>query len=45
MFFPPEVIVLEGYNHLDVCVAAPDRPSRRQNEVNDPILDFVIENP
>ncbi len=43
-YFPPEVIVLEGYNHLDVCVAAPDRPSRRQNEVNDLILDFVIEN-
>jgi hypothetical protein len=40
--FMRKIIVVEGYNHLDVCVAAPDRPSRRQNELNDPILDFVL---
>ncbi len=39
---PDDIIVLEGYNHLDVCVAAPDRPSRRPNEVIDPLLDFVL---
>lgn len=41
---PDDIIVLEGYNHLDVCVAAPDRPSRRPNEVIDPLLDFVLGN-
>ncbi len=41
---PPEVRVLKGYNHLDVLTAAPDRPSRRPNEVIDPLLDFVQTN-
>jgi hypothetical protein len=43
-YLPPEIRVIEGYNHLDVCVAAPDRSSRRPNEVIDPILDFILDN-
>jgi hypothetical protein len=39
---PPEINVVEGYNHLDVCTAAPDRSSLRPNEVIDPILDFIL---
>jgi pimeloyl-ACP methyl ester carboxylesterase len=39
---PSFVRILEGYNHLDVCVAAPDRPSRRPNELIGPIMDFVL---
>lgn len=35
--------LIPGYNHLDVCTAAADRPSRRANEVIDPILVFVGE--
>jgi pimeloyl-ACP methyl ester carboxylesterase len=39
---PSFVRIVEGYNHLDVCVAAPDRPSRRPNELIGPIMDFVL---
>jgi pimeloyl-ACP methyl ester carboxylesterase len=41
---PPEIRVIKGYNHLDVCVAAPDRSALRENEVIDPILDFILAN-
>jgi len=42
-FIPPEAEnVLQGYNHLDVCVAAADRPSRRENEVIRPTIDFIL---
>ena len=43
-FLPSEIRVIEGYNHLDVCVAAPDRSALRENEVIDPILDFILAN-
>jgi len=33
---------LKGYNHLDVCVAAADRPARRENEVIRPVIDFIL---
>jgi hypothetical protein len=39
---PPEIKVIKGYNHLDVLAAAPDRPTRRPNELIDPILDFIL---
>ncbi len=38
---PPSVHVLKGYNHLDALMAAANRPSRRPNEVIDPLLDFI----
>jgi hypothetical protein len=42
-FIPPEAInVLKGYNHLDVCAAAADRPTRRENEVIRPTIDFIL---
>jgi pimeloyl-ACP methyl ester carboxylesterase len=44
-FIPPDTTqTLKGYNHLDVCVAAADRPSRRENEVIRPTIDFILEN-
>ncbi|MDD3718273.1 MAG: hypothetical protein PHP28_06380 [Actinomycetota bacterium] len=44
--FVPEdaTAVLAGYNHLDVCVAAADRPSRRENEVIRPTIEFILAN-
>jgi hypothetical protein len=39
---PPEIRVVKGYNHLDVLAAAPDRSSRRPNEIIDPVLDLVL---
>jgi pimeloyl-ACP methyl ester carboxylesterase len=42
-FIPPDAEnVLKGYNHLDVCAAAADRPSRRENEVIRPTIDFIL---
>jgi hypothetical protein len=35
-------IVCPGYNHLDINLAAVDRPSRRENLVFAPLLDFVL---
>ncbi len=39
---PPEITIIKGYNHLDVLMAAANCPSRRPNEVIDPVLDFVL---
>ena len=33
---------LPGYNHLDVLIAAADRPSHRRNEVFEPMMNFVF---
>jgi hypothetical protein len=33
---------LPGYNHLDVLIAAADRPSHRPNEVFEPLMEFVF---
>jgi len=41
---PGERLVLEGYNHIDVLTAAADRPSLRENESFQPIIDFMLEN-
>jgi hypothetical protein len=35
---------ITGYNHLDVLCAAADRPQRRENEILQPLLDFVLQN-
>jgi len=35
-------IMCPGYNHLDINVAAVDRPSHRENEVFEPLLDFAL---
>jgi pimeloyl-ACP methyl ester carboxylesterase len=44
-FIPEDAtLVLQGYNHLDVCVAAADRSARRENEVIRPTIDFMLEN-
>jgi pimeloyl-ACP methyl ester carboxylesterase len=44
-FIPPDATrILQGYNHLDVCVAAADRSGRRENEVIRPTIDFMLEN-
>jgi len=42
--FPEDFLSLEGYNHLDVCAAAADRPSRRESEVCIPLIDFMLGN-
>lgn len=42
-YLPDNGRFIKGYNHLDVCLAAADRPSRRANEVIEPILDFVFD--
>lgn len=42
--FPEDFEFIEGYNHLDVCVAAADRPSRRESEVIKPLIGFLLEN-
>lgn len=34
--------IIEGYNHIDILTAAPDRPGRRENEVIMPLIDFVL---
>jgi hypothetical protein len=34
-------IMCPGYNHLDINLAAVDRPSHRENLVFQPLLDFV----
>jgi hypothetical protein len=39
-----DVETIRGYNHLDVCVAAADRPTRRENEVIKPLIDFMLGN-
>jgi hypothetical protein len=36
-------IMCPGYNHLDINVAAVDRPAHRQNEVFGPIIEFAME--
>ena len=36
-----ELVVAEGYNHLDVIAAANDRSSRRSNPVVRSMIDFV----
>ncbi|RJP27018.1 MAG: hypothetical protein C4536_14600 [Actinobacteria bacterium] len=41
---PGERLVLEGYNHIDVLTAAADRPSLRENEAFDPLIDFMLKN-
>ena len=35
-------IMCPGYNHLDINVAAVDRPAHRKNEVFEPIIDFAM---
>ena len=40
----PGAIILKGYNHMDVVLAAANCPSRRPNEVIMPIVDFVMKN-
>ncbi|MEW6440167.1 MAG: hypothetical protein AB1640_04455 [bacterium] len=35
-------IMCPGYNHLDINVAAVDRPGHRENEVFEPLLDFAL---
>lgn len=35
-------IMCPGYNHLDINVAAVDRPGHRENEVFAPLLDFAL---
>ncbi|MDI6875087.1 hypothetical protein [Candidatus Solincola sp.] len=46
MFFPipGERKLIKGYNHMDVLTACANAPSRRPNEVIDPLIDFVQEN-
>jgi hypothetical protein len=34
---------IPGYNHLDLLLAAIDRPERRKNQVIEPLLDFILE--
>lgn len=35
-------IMAEGYNHLDINCAAVDRPQHRENEVFQPLIDFML---
>jgi hypothetical protein len=35
-------IMAEGYNHLDINCAAVDRPRLRENQVFQPLIDFVL---
>ncbi len=46
MFFPVpgERKLIKGYNHMDVLTACANAPSRRPNEVIEPLIDFVREN-
>ncbi len=37
-------VKVKGYNHMDVLTAAADRPSHRNNEVFEKLLDFIREN-
>jgi pimeloyl-ACP methyl ester carboxylesterase len=32
----------EGYNHVDVLCAAVDRPSHRENEIFEPLVEFIL---
>lgn len=46
MFFPipGERKLIKGYNHMDVLTACANAPSRRPNEVIEPLIDFVAQN-
>ncbi len=47
MFFPlppGERRLIKGYNHMDVLTACANAPERRENEVIEPLIDFVLEN-
>ncbi len=43
---PPncERLFLEGYNHLDVLMASANTSQRRENEVIEPLIDFILGN-
>jgi hypothetical protein len=45
---PQDVVLgpqdLYGYTHVDVVIAAADRPSHRPNEVLEPLMNFILDN-
>jgi len=45
---PQDVVIgpqdLYGYSHVDVVIAAVDRPTHRPNEVFEPLMNFVLDN-